>query len=579
MKRMRPAFFLVVVLVAVAGAATPRTDPLPQAASGTREERLNRIFAPWDRQDSPGVAAIVVQNGTVLYSHAVGMANLDDRVPMTPQTVFYVASLSKQFTAACIATLALEGRLSLDDDVRKYFPALPDYGRAITIRHLIHHTSGLRDYFALWEIAGRSQEDYFSNGDVVRLVSKQRGLNHPVGDEHLYTNSGYVLLAEIVRRVSGQSLGQFAAARIFAPLGMRNSHFNEDLHAVVPHRAVSYQPGADGAMRLFVKNFEASGDGNLLTTVEDLARWSRIFDGDATNVPGLSALLLTPGTLAGGKALDYAFGLRHSLYRGLKMINHAGSLLGFRGVLLYFPERRCLVVCLANASTINPGLLTRRMADVVLFDMEGAETAPGAGRAPAEIATADLDRLTGVYENIVATGDFIRVVRTEGRLAVHTAGPWATLTAADARVFTSPVPAIRLEFDSSAPTPVVTMQSQTLGRGTYSRVVPGVWAAEVMAARAGEYRSEELESTLSIELEGGSLRVRRSRLAPAEVEVMSPTTALAGSLKLVFPGAARGPADRVTLDSGRIKGMEFVRVGPPAPAGAQRRMARAESSR
>lgn len=154
MKRVRPAFFLLVVLVAVVGAATPRTAQPPQAGSGTREERLNRIFAPWDRQDSPGVAAIVVQNGTVLYSRGVGMANLDDRVPMTPRTVFYVASLSKQFTAACIATLALEGRLSLDDDVRKYFPSLPDYGRTITIRHLIHHTSGLRDYFALWEIAG-----------------------------------------------------------------------------------------------------------------------------------------------------------------------------------------------------------------------------------------------------------------------------------------------------------------------------------------------------------------------------------------------------------------------------------------
>jgi CubicO group peptidase (beta-lactamase class C family) len=542
-------------LVAATGravATTPRISPLQEA-------RLARIFEPWNRLDSPGAAVAVVMDGQVVFAHGYGAANLDDATPMTSRSVFYTASMSKQFTATAIAILALEGKLSLDDDVRRWIPSLPAYARPITIRHLVHHTSGLRDYFSLWDMAGRSIEDYFDNDAVIRLLSKQKALVFDPGQEFLYSNSGYVVLADIVKRASGKSLGTFAADRIFGPLGMRDTHFNEDLHAIVPHRVVSYEPGADGVLRLYVKNFDASGDGNMLSSVDDFARWAKVLEGDSLGVKGLRDLIVTPGTLASGAKQDYAFGLRHGTYRGLANISHGGSLLGFRGMIQYFPDRRCTIVCLSNAGTINAGALARRVAGVVLFDLDGSEPPPPPPTST-QVSAAELDRMVGVYENVATPGDFVRILRPEGRLVVHLPAAPATLSLLSAGVFASAAAGVTLITDQFAANRTITVIAQARSRRTYRQTTVAAWPDTVVRAREGTYWSDELGVAFVVEADGAGLRLRRGNQDSWPLEVLNTESALAGKLQMTFTtGTAASPAGFV-VKSGRITNIRFDRL-------------------
>jgi hypothetical protein len=330
---------------------------------------------------------------------------------------------------------------------------------------------------------------------------------------------------------------------------------------------VSYQPGPDGALRLFVKNFEASGDGNLLTSVDDFARWSRFFEqDDALGVKGLSALVLTKGPVPTGGGYDYAMGLRHTPYRGLDMINHSGVLMGFRGVMLYFPERHCFIICLANLSTINPGLLTRRMADVAVFDLDGVAPAPPASKPAVAVSPAELARLAGPYQNVATPTDVVSILSTGTELVLHQPGPAATLSATGAGVFTSAATGTKITFAPS-PDQTMTIQSQTRGRRTYRRSSPAVWSPAVMQAIVGEYRSDEIDATFRIDQEKDGLVVRRGSLPAVPVEILAPGLALAGPMRLAFASGPSGRPAGFTLESGRITGLRFVRV----PQGASGR--------
>ena len=234
------------------------------------------------------------------------MADLDHNIPITPTTVFHVASMSKQFTAASILLLAQENKLSLDDPVRKYIPELPDFGTPVTIRELLHHTSGLRDQWDLLDLSGwRYSHDLITDADVLYVVSHQHGLNFPSNTKYLYSNTGYTLLAQIVARVSGQSLRSFTTTRIFAPLGMKNTHFRDDFDEIVRNMAYGYVPSGD-TYRLSVTNFDTVGATSLLTTVEDLALWDENFYTARIGGPALIQQLQERGKLNNGKQIDYA---------------------------------------------------------------------------------------------------------------------------------------------------------------------------------------------------------------------------------------------------------------------------------
>ncbi|MBK7598693.1 MAG: serine hydrolase [Acidobacteria bacterium] len=240
--------------------------------------RIDEVFRQYDKPGSPGCSLAVVRDGKVVYKHGYGYANLEYDIPISPSTVFHVASVSKQFTAFAITLLASEGRLKLDDDIRKYLPEVPDFGKTITIKHLIYHTSGLRDQWELLAMAGWRLDDVITKEHILKIIRNEKELNFEPGAEHLYCNSGYTLLAVIVERVSGQSFRQFTNDRIFKPLGMANTHFHDDHEMIVKNRAYSYQPEKAGGFKLSALNYANAGATSLFTTAEDMTRWALNFE-------------------------------------------------------------------------------------------------------------------------------------------------------------------------------------------------------------------------------------------------------------------------------------------------------------
>ena len=328
---------------------------------------VDRIFAAWDKPTSPGCALGVLQNGRFIYERGYGMANLDYDIPNSPKLVYYVGSDSKQFTAASIGLLVLDGKIRLDDDIRKYIPEMPDYGTPITINHLIHHTSGIRDIYGLMSLGGLRLEDVFSDSEAVTLIGHQKELNFKPGDDYLYSNSGYFLLGQIVKRVSGKSLREFADERIFQPLGMTHTHFHDDPGHVMKGRAMSYESDGKGGYRIsYIQNFDKIGAGGLYTTIEDLRKWDENFYTHQVGGEALQAMIHTRGVLNKGDTIPYAFGNNVTTYRGLRVDEHGGSLMGYKAEILRFPDQHFSVLATCNLGSINPGPLAEQVAEVYL---------------------------------------------------------------------------------------------------------------------------------------------------------------------------------------------------------------------
>ena len=331
-------------------------------------DKVDKLFATWDKTTTPGAALAVIKDGKIIYERGYGMAKLEDGIVNTPDKVFDIGSVSKQFTATCVAMLIREGKVGLDDDIRKYIPEMPAYEKPVTVRHLLHHTSGLRDYNALLSLAGfRPEADSPTVEEALEVIRRQKKLNYTPGEEYSYTNTGFFLLSQIVERVSGKSLNAFAQERIFKPLGMTKTLFQDDHTQIIKDRATGYSQGEKG-FTISMSNWDETGDGNVYTTVRDLYLWDQAF---YTNALGkdLMDMLHTQGVLNSGKKIDYAFGLVVSEYKGLKVVEHGGAWVGFRAALIRFPEQKFSVVILANLDSINPSRLAFGVADIYLADL------------------------------------------------------------------------------------------------------------------------------------------------------------------------------------------------------------------
>lgn len=349
------------------------------SASAIEPRQVDALFRTWDKPDTPGVALTVIRDGAIIYERGYGQAVLPASAsaqsqPITPETVFYIGSVSKQFAAACIALLHQRGVLSLDDDVRKYVPELPDYGTPITLRHCVHHTSGLRDYLALRSLAGEPGDATFGNDEVLALLRRQKSLNFPPGTRHLYSNSGYWLLSLVVQRTTGKSLRDFAAENLFGPLGMKTTQFRDNHAQLIANRANGYGLDATAkTYRVSNPNFDVVGAGGVFMTVRDFLAWDQNFYTPKIGDAAFLSLLQTPGQLSDGTTLTYAFGLQVGKYRGLDIVEHGGAYGGFRAHVIRFPAQRFSVVCFANLASMVPSRLTRQVADLYLRD---AFTAP-----------------------------------------------------------------------------------------------------------------------------------------------------------------------------------------------------------
>ncbi len=554
--------------IALAPAATLGAQGASTAADTSLTARTDRVFAQWDRSDSPGCALGVFRDGRVAYARGYGMANLELGVRLSPQSVLDIGSTSKQFTAMAVVLLAQQGKLSLDDDVRKHIPELPAYQKPVTIRHLLTHTSGLRDYLTLWYLAGVDDADYTTEAEALDVIARQRVLNFAPGEQRLYSNSGFFLASVLVERVAGESLAQFAEGKIFRPLGMRHTRFNNDHTSIVPGRATGYARRDGGGYSTSMSDFEQIGDGGVLTSVEDLQRWDENFY--SGQVGGRAAIeqLHQRAVLNNGRTETYALGLIVDTYRGLRRVRHGGSWAGYRAELMRFPEQHFSVAVLCNLAGTDPTTLARRVADVHLASTYGAVpemagSARGASDAPVAVSAADMGRFIGLYRSAL-TGELRRVRLRGDSLQLSDLASVLPLepTAADRFRVPGSQSGLQLRFDAARP------RSQRLEL-TYAsddtlvlaRVEEATPTRRDLAAYAGTYWSEEVGAEYRLEVKDSTLVLRRRRSDPTVLRPTYVDAFAAGGVLYRFT-RVRGRVTEMLVDAGRIRNLRFVRRGP-----------------
>ncbi|MBI9043414.1 MAG: beta-lactamase family protein [Anaerolineaceae bacterium] len=376
--------------------------------------QTDEIFSKWDKKDSPGCVLGIIKDGQFIYKRGYGLANLEYSIPLSPHSILDIGSTSKQFTALCILLLSRKGKISLDDPIQKYIPELPEYEAPVTIQHLVHHTSGIRDYLELMYFAGMPFENDYQEPEIISLIARQKQLNFIPGEEFLYSNSGYLLMAEIVKRVSGKDLRDFAQENIFAPLKMTQTHFHNNFKEIVKNRASAYAPlGSEvKGFKIDMGIFDVLGDGALYTSVEDLFLWDQnyyhnILDGGGQD---LIQAMEEKFSLNSGEIINYAFGLDVTEYKGLKLVRHGGAWYGYRAEMLRFPEHQFSVICLANLGTMNPTGLALQVADLYLAEAL-KETMHKKEEEFIELSNEALKSFTGFYQNEDATfTGFIRLI-------------------------------------------------------------------------------------------------------------------------------------------------------------------------
>lgn len=564
---------LALGLVASPLLAQSPDDPVLPLASALA--RVDSVFAMYDRTDSPGCAIGIMRAGDLRYARGYGMANLELGRAIGLASVFRIGSTSKQFTAAAIVLAEQEGYLSLDDDIRRHLPEIPEYERPITIRMLLHHTSGIRDYITLTGLTGLRDDDWYSIDEAYRIIARQSATNFPPGDEHLYSNSGYFLLSQIIERATGSSLRAFAEEHLFRPLGMRHTHFHDDHNHIVPGRADGYAPRGDG-FRTSMTTLDMVGDGGVFTTIEDLARWDANFYEPTVGGPAFLDAMLTRGVLTSGDTLDYALGLFHGEYRGVPRVSHGGAFVGFRAEMMRFPEQRLTIALLCNVSTARTTAMVEQVADVLLENVlepdgrtaagEGGpadgpgDAAPAAGAgapAPMELSVEQLERWAGLYR--VADGpDYLRFEMRDGRLTA--VGPGLTLR---------PVGEMRFEFEGEPAS--IEFRAEAGGRRFTIRqpsgpieglaVEPAVITPESAAAYAGRYHATELDVDYVITAEGTTLRVARGRRGPVTLTPTIPDEFRARQVATMRFEWSGGRPTAFVVDAGRVRGIRFERVG------------------
>jgi CubicO group peptidase (beta-lactamase class C family) len=567
--RLRPKQCAAVLLLAFSTPLLAVTVVLPRRAilvqaqgrssaglpAATRA-KIDAVFSDFNGH-TPGCVLGVVRSGTLVYAHGYGMARLEENVPLTPESVLEIGSVSKQFTAASIFLLEHEGKLSLDDDVRKYIPELPTYDRPVTIRELLHHTSGIRDVISLMSMSGIPYDDFASESDALAMIARQHQLNFEPNSRYMYSNSGYVLLSQIVKRVSGMPLAQFAKKNIFTPLGMTRTVIVDDHTLVIPGRSGTYAPQrSGGGFEINMSNWEQTGDGAVDTTVGDLARWDRNFDHPVVGGKWLIDELETQGVLNDGKRIDYAAGLVIGTYRGLRTVSHGGAWQGFRAQFERFPDEGLALITLCNVANANPGALTDKVADILL----GRKMAPAPQHTRVSLSDGQLRQYEGLYWS-APDRDVLRVEFRDHKLFLQTGfGPGIGLVPfANGEFGLGPeLGSATLRFTQNAGR----LQMVMPGDETLDRVELARPTEEQMRAMTGRYRSDELQVTWNVTMDGGKLVMHANGANPNKVS-SDRTYDLVPAVSNVFtagPYVAQFDADGMRVSVGRAAGIRFVKA-------------------
>lgn len=545
-RRSRELFLRLIVTAAAA--LTMVASVRTRQAASPPVDRVDAIFAKWTAT-TPGCAVGVRRGGAHLLEKGYGMADLEHEVPNRGETIFEAGSVSKQFTAAAVLLLAQEGKLSLDDAVRKHIPELPEYAAAVTIRQMLNHTAGLRDWGSLFAIGGWPRTTrVYTHAHVLDILTRQRALNFPAGTRYSYSNSGYSLSAILVARTSGQPFAEFTGSRLFEPLGMTRTSWRDDFARVVKDRAIAYASrGAEFRQEMPFEN--THGHGGLLTTVGDLLRWTANFDQPKVGDAAFLRQMQEPGRFNDGRQHNYALGLTIDRYKGQHEVGHSGATAGYRAHLASYPERAISVAVLCNAAAATATPYARATADLYL-NLPDATPPPPPASAGA-VAAAQLDALVGTYAS-EDSFEPTRVARDGNGLRVGNSGALrpdgqARFAAANGRVYEFADDRMRITdaFGSV----------QSFARIGDDRLEPGA-----LDAYPGTYRSDEADVAMVAAVDGDSLTLGRRaetpiRLTPAYADVFD-----AGALGHVrFDRDGSGAVTGLTVSQDRVWSLRFVR--------------------
>ena len=525
--------------------------------------RVDSVFERFGVAHSPGAAVLVVREGEVLFRKGYGQANIEHEVPITPATVFDIASVSKQFAGFAIATLVEQGLIGMDDDIRKHLPELPDYGETITVDHLVHHTSGIRDWPGTLAVAGWRMDDVISFDQILTMAQHQQDLNFTPGAEYSYSNTGYNILASLVERVTGRTFRQWTDENIFQPLGMTDTHFHDDHAEIVPNRARGYQ-SADGGHRNAPNGLTALGSSSLFTSADDLAKWVMNFDDGRVGGKAVMDRMRQQGVLNDGERIAYAFGQSVGEYRGIETWTHSGSWAGFRTVLLRVPEYRFGVVILSNAGNYNPSGAARALTDIFLE--QSLEPRGGEGDSEQQDADGEVTVPRNLLEDYVGTyrlgpGWLVTITRDGDQLMTQ---------ATNEDRF--PMNAVsQLEFFVSGYGASLTFGRNASGdvdHATYRgirapRVEPYTPTAAELAEYEGEFYSEELATSYWISVQEGGLVASHRR--HGDIRLMPSLRDEFRGDRWFFQGVefdrdANGAVTGLRVSNGRSRNLRFKAV-------------------
>lgn len=479
-------------------------QPIPDSTL----KKIDSLFAKWNNVNSPGCTVGIVRNDSLIFSKGYGMANLEYGILNTPATIFHMASVSKQFTGYAIVLLAAQGKLKLDDDVRKYLSWFPDLKEKITIRHLLNHTSGIRDQWQLLAISGTRLDDVITQDHVVKILGRQQALNFKPGEKYSYSNSGYTMLAEIVKAVTGQTLRAFTDSAIFKPLGMASTHFHDNYNEIEKNRSYSYQRIDSANFSNSVLSYSNAGATSLFTNIPDMAKWvMNFYDhkvGDQKSIDQLTQ----NGKLNSGKELTYALGIAVDKYKGWRQYSHSGGDAGYRTYLTVFPDLKMGIMVFSNLGDFNTGARAYEVADLFIKDSTENKT---------EVKQEPRDSLAAILKDTLPfkkfLGDYIDETglpfsfdMKESKLYYHIYDEHNFLIRGQKDTFSIPsAPQIKFVFSTAAKDTVVDIFTPDQVYHLRKYLKDTTQTDEVLKKYAGTYYCPELDCKYGIVLKDHQL--------------------------------------------------------------------------
>ncbi len=555
--------FLTIILLLTAGLCFNSTSLLAQSDISDPEIpdeieiAIDNIFSNFNDNNKPGAAVAVAKGDSIIFSKGYGSANLEYGLPVSPSTVFHIASVSKQFTVFAVLLLEQEGKLSFDDDIRKHIPEVPDFGTKITLRHLAAHTSGMRDQWDLLNLAGWRMDDVITKDHILNLVSHQKELNFNPGEEYLYCNTGFTLLAEVVARVSGESFSTFTENRIFRPLNMNQTLFFDDHERIVKNRAYSYKMQDDKYKKSRL-NFANAGATSLFTTVEDLALWSMNFKDPKVGNSAIVDKMNTLAVLNNGETFEGAYGQFVVSHKGHNLIQHGGADAGYRSYLGRFPDEELAVMVFSNFANSNPRRLAMSVADLYLDDRSEPKPAREE-RTFVELSPDHLKQFEGQFWNesnslarkIYVKNDTLRYFRSEGNETALVPLSFNKFEMKDVSIY------VTVEFKKANNALTMYVEQENGHNFNFESLEPIDLETFDLKQYAGIYFSEELMTEYELYVQDGKLMGRHFRLGSVPLKVIKEDYLESPGGKVTVTRNKSGRVNGLKVTTGRVRNLNF----------------------